>query len=316
MELLASPFDPAAPELAGLLAPGAVADRPRATTVRYRPRQRHVLRYDAERSGTDPCWGKLVPGRDGAVVAATTAALADGLAGSGHTVLRPLRLLGDAVLYPHAPGRPLPALLGAGPPGAPLVRCGEALRRVHDLPQAALAAGREVTLDGELAAVARAGEHLAELHPPAGDVLAGVLAAARSALRGSPVEVAPGHGDCKLDHFWVEDRGVTFIDVDSAVLADPARDLGKLLADLRWWAARDVVRDLGSARRSVASGYDGSAPDPDRWARAAVWEGVWLAKAVVRRTSLLDRDWSARTVGGLREAAALVDDAAPVMAEA
>jgi hypothetical protein len=308
MELLASPFDPAAPELAGLLAAGAVAGRPRATTVRYRPRQRHVLRFDADRPGADPCWAKLVPGRDGAAVAATTAALADGLAGSGHTVLRPLQLVGPAVLYPHAPGRPLPGLLG----GASLERCGDALRRIHDLPPSTLASGREATLEGELAAVARAGEHLADLHPAASEVLAAVLDAVRSALHRPAVDPAPAHGDCKLDHFWVDGDEVTLIDVDSAGLADPARDLGKLLADLRWWA----VPDLDAARAAVASGYDARSPDPDRWSRAAVWEGLWLAKAVVRRISLLERDWASRTLGGLQEAAAVLDAAAPVVARA
>jgi hypothetical protein len=304
MELLASPFDPAAPELVGLLAPGAVPGRARVTTVRYRPRQRHVLRYESERPTVDPCWVKLVPGRDGALPAAAAAALAEGLAGSGHTVLRPLGVLeGGAVLYPHAPGRPLPHLLGRSP--EPLGVVAGALRQLHELPATALPSVPEATLDHERAAVARAGEHLAVLHPAAHDVLLAVVDGAGAEMADTSVEPAPAHGDCKLDHLWLHDGGVTFIDVDSAALADPARDLGKLLADLRWFGSVDV----DAARAAVVRGYDADRPDPERWSRAVVWEALWLAKAVVRRTSLLDPGWEARTLAGLQEAEAVLANA-------
>lgn len=310
MELLASPWDPTAPELAALLAPGAVPDRPRATTIRYRPRQRHVVRYDAAGSGEDPRYAKLVPGRDGAVAAAAAVALADGLDGSGDAAtVRPVGVLpGGAVLYPRAPGRPLPALLRPGRawPEAALRRCGAALRRVHDLRPGPAAAGHVITVEHELAGVARAGEHLAALDPDAARLLDTVLGAAAVALAGRATEVAPGHGDCKLDHFWLDRRTVTFIDVDSAAVTDPARDLGKLLADLRWWAARKGIRGLAAARAAVAAGYDAPGRPPERWTRAAAWEGLLVAKAALRRTSLLDVAWSARTCAALREAGAVL----------
>jgi hypothetical protein len=310
MELLASPCDPTAPELAALLAPGAVPGRPRATTIRYRPRQRHVVRYDPAGPGEDPCYAKLVPGRDGAVAAAVAVALADGLAGSGDAAtVRPVGVLpGGAVLYPRAPGRPLPALLRSGRawPETALRRCGAALRQVHELPPAAVPAARVVTVEHELAGVARAGEHLAALDPDAARLLDTVLGAAGEALAGTATEVAAGHGDCKLDHFWLDRRTVTFIDVDSAAATDPARDLGKLLADLRWWSARRGVPGLPAARAAVAAGYDAPGRRPERWTRAAAWEGLLLAKAVVRRTSLLEAAWSARTCAVLAEAGAVL----------
>jgi hypothetical protein len=77
------------------------------------------------------------------------------------------------------------------------------------------------------------------------------------------------------------------------------------------------VVDLVAARAAVAAGYDAGGSDPERWSRAAVWEGLWLAKAVVRRTSLLDRAWEARSLAGLREAEAVLATAlarAPVAA--
>jgi Phosphotransferase enzyme family len=309
MELLASPFDPATPELPTLVGPGAVPGRPRVTTVRYRPRQRHVVRYDGEGGRAGARWAKLVPGRDGETAAATARALADGLAERGPAVaaIRPLGLLaGDAVLYPTAAGHPLPSLLGPGrawPPEA-LRLAGGALRQLHDLPVPPVLADA-VPAEQDVAAVARAGEHLAALDPTAAQVLGAVLEAAGSALT-SFVEPVPTHGDCKLDHLWLHRGTVTFIDVDSAAVADPARDLGKLLADLRWWTARHGLRELEGARAAVAAGYG----EGERWGRAASWEALLLAKAVVRRCSLLEPGWTERTRAGLRRAAALVPSAA------
>ena len=56
-------------------------------------------------------------------------------------------------------------------------------------------------------------------------------------LRGSS-EYAPTHMDLKPDHVFLGDDEVTFIDLDSAAMADPVYDIAMLA--VRLWSAPDV----------------------------------------------------------------------------
>ena len=59
-------------------------------------------------------------------------------------------------------------------------------------------------------------------------------------LAALPQEPAtPIHGDYKCDNIIVTDTGLHLLDFDRAGRGDPAADLGKFCADMRWWADGD-----------------------------------------------------------------------------
>src|SRR5439155_433482 len=97
----------------------------------------------------------------------------------------------------------------------------------------------------EVEGVARASEHICALLPRTGAVITETLERARAVHDRLPRE-APTftHGDFKADHVWVSRDGLTLLDFGSCGIGDPARDVGKFLADLRWWSA---LSDRGSA---------------------------------------------------------------------
>src|SRR2546425_274791 len=128
MRIEVSPLDARFPQLVrlsgprpvrGILAAGASglasdAPRPRyaVTTIRYRPGQRHVLRYDpqdAAQGGT--VFAKLYTGEDGARVFHVATRVGEWLAehGQGVTAVRPGACgVADSVgLYPGLSGGPL-----------------------------------------------------------------------------------------------------------------------------------------------------------------------------------------------------------------
>src|SRR6266850_2036658 len=64
--------------------------------------------------------------------------------------------------------------------------------------------------------------------PDASAAVAEITAAVVDGLSDAPP--APIHGDLKTDHVFLSGDGVTFIDLDSAVLGDPVRDPAHLFA--------------------------------------------------------------------------------------
>ena len=82
-------------------------------------------------------------------------------------------------------------------------------------------------------------------------------------------------------------------DFDSCRRAEPALDLGKFLADLRWWFSLKGQPGLGDAQERFLEGY-GPSPRP-RMFRARVYEAISLLKLTARRVPLHDPDWVGRT---------------------
>ena len=123
-----------------------------------------------------------------------------------------------------------------------------------------------------------------------------MLGQARSAYRrlaGEPPTLV--HGDAKLDHFWSTPRGLTLLDLDRCCPGDPAFDIGKLLADLRWRFAIAGRRGVAEAHRGLLDGYGrASAPRLDR---ARIYEGVLLLKIAGRRVPLVHPRWADVTLG-------------------
>ncbi len=130
----------------------------------------------------------------------------------------------------------------------------------------------------ELSAVSRASEHLAHLLPEGAITIERILSRAVDQYSRLPGE-APTllHGDFKLDHLWASRAGLNLIDFDSSRLGDPGADIGKLLADLRWWFTLMRRPGLEAAQRAFLEGY-GAAGVNGRLARARLWEALLLAR--------------------------------------
>jgi len=327
MRVLVSPLDTSHPQLVRVSNPHHVRDMLAAAAVphlapayavravRYRPGQRHVLRYDplpGDGAARGPAvFAKLYRDGDGARafrVAERIAALlppGDG----GVTAARPLAYLpdDDVVLYGEVPGEPLVRRLGHGRGAAParhLARAGAALRALQGT---AVPATDELDLPTfglrrELRSIARAAEHLGPMLPAAGAHVAALLGRAAALDERLPRE-APGlaHGDYKADHLWVAPGGhsLTLIDFNTCSLAEPALDLGKFFADLHWWYAAAPRASLEWAQRQFLDGYAaaGRAPvPPERLRRARLYEALVLTKIIAHRVPVFDPAWAPRTM--------------------
>jgi Ser/Thr protein kinase RdoA (MazF antagonist) len=110
------------------------------------------------------------------------------------------------------------------------------------------------------------------------------------------------HGDLKSDNVLASTEGIRLLDLDRCGPADPALDLAKFVADLRWWSDEDRARTLADAFRS---GY--GACDPARWDRAEPLTRLLQLKLAARRCAVHDLSWES-------DVRARVSAAAPVMA--
>ncbi|MGZ4172458.1 MAG: phosphotransferase [Solirubrobacteraceae bacterium] len=298
--ILVSPLDVGFPSLmrlsdpgyaAGLL-PGSDGAAPLVATIRYRPGERHVLRYQPAPStpgDATPVFAKLYADGRAERIGRSVADVAEWLAAAGD---------GVGAVSPMAVRDGDGALLYAGLDGAPLSRAPEALRRagaalrlLHTAPPALTIAGEARGLDDELAAAARTGQHIDALLPRVGGAARAVLDAAASAAEQIPGEPATlVHGDLKLDHIWDLDGRLTLLDLDRCHTGDPAFDVGKLLADLRWRSVMAGRRGADRAQERLLEGY-GEVPRA-RLHRARVYEAVLLVKIAARRVPLFDRRWA------------------------
>lgn len=325
------------PDWAGRLLPDDGARRTarvRVTSVRYRPRQRHVLRYDvADGRFGGSVFAKLYRPGDAPRAGRVEEVLARRLERGGPGVVAAVSLPGtaadDVLLYPKVPGRPLSTRLWRGRPEAHLVGAGALLRLLHDGGSQADGtwAGDLVRHDvgEELRSIERAAEHLVPLLPSAAARVARVLDEAEALAGRLPAE-QPGfaHGDFKSDHVWVAGDRLTLLDFDTCCVAEPGLDLGKFLADLSYWFALAERPGVGPAQRAFLEGY-GHLP-AERLARARLYEAVVLTKLAIRRLRRFDTHWERRTealtsraesllaavaVGAARRAATAPDSGAP-----
>ncbi|MDX6533262.1 MAG: hypothetical protein QOF68_1006 [Gaiellales bacterium] len=301
LQILVSPLDPRFPGLVRLSAPSALAelgDRPRqVTTVRYRPGQRHVLRHG---EGDAALFVKLSTAHDVDRLVELARGLGGWLEADGGLlrIVSPLRTFPEeeAVVYPGMPGRPVPADTRS------LLLVGAALRRLHEAP-VGLAAAQGGGLREEAAAVVRAAEHIDALSPLTATFFHSVLAEAVDCggdLPGEPPALV--HGDFKLDHVWQHDGGLTLIDMDRCRQADPALDIGKLLADILWrWSVGATAADRRDLERAFLTGYSGGIHS-NRLARARVYQALFVLKAAARRVPVTDPGFVTRTAALVRVA--------------
>jgi Ser/Thr protein kinase RdoA (MazF antagonist) len=100
------------------------------------------------------------------------------------------------------------------------------------------------------------------------------------------------HGDFKCDNLIVNGSRVHLLDFDRCGRGDPAADIGKFLADLRWWTAED---DAAVARLHEAflEGY--GAMGPARTARARAYDTLLQLRMAARRVPIQEPGWERRT---------------------
>jgi len=288
----------------------------RITPIRYRPGQRHVLRYDpidaagrVNEGGT--LFAKIYNSDKGARTFDVATRVSDWLAeqNNGISAVRPLAHIAaeGLVLYPRVVGTPLSELLRAPGPttDAYLRASGAAIRALHQTPESLIAL-QPHSFAKELKGIISASEHVRPLLPATSVAIASLIERA-GALHQELAQEPPAfaYGDFKADHLWVTPAGMTLIDFDTCYLADPAIDLGKFLADLQWWYDGYGLAGMAAAQEQFLAGYGPTRPD--RLARARLYEALVLTKSTVRRVRLFDRDWAARTERLIGRASAVLD---------
>ena len=214
-----------------------------------------------------------------------------------------------AGFWEGAPGEPLwRRFAGSAPSAARLTHLvGQALRVLHETPLDDLPAHDGPARDTatEIASTVRAGEHIVALLPEVGaDFLATVQDVADDLARVPTEAPTFAHGDAKSDNILAFGNDVRLLDLDRCGPADPALDLAKLVADLRWWCGADEDR-AGVLVDGVRSGYGDC--DPARWERAAHLTRLFQLKLAARRCAVHDPAWETQV-------RARVSAAAPVLA--
>lgn len=317
VSVLVSPDDPAMPQLRRLHDRGHLfsamaglgqawqgpVDELRIQTIRYRPGQRHVLYV---RSARMRCGLFVKTDRDdlGAHAVRMARMLQEVLpARCGSTaVAEPLGYLPEdrVAAWRQVTGQPLRNRLWDDPPVAAglVALVGLCARSVHDGgPElaSAVAWSRVGSAAGsvrvELAATRRAGEHIVTLLPGTGRTYQAVLDDVTDRLDRLPSGVATVvHGDLKAENLVATGHRIRLLDLDRCGWADPALDLAKFLADLRWWCAADRPRAALLAR-AFRMGY--GPVEPARWARAEALAIAFDLKYAARRYPIHDPRWQA-----------------------
>lgn len=337
-----APFDPVFPQLAALSDPSHVhsllsdavdlSAQWTITPIRYRPRQRHVLRYtttgDRQQGQPQSNFGTLQSASSQALYAKVYAddshcdfltlntELAEWLAPSNHNVdvLRPLCYLPTetTMLYAEVQGTPLSAQLDGSRTMNKsrlhryLYQAGAALRHLHDTPRALFHTLPKLTVTAEVKAIRRTCEQIQVLLPATWQIIDVLLARTLDAYEATPQEEPTFvHGDFKADHLLAAGSHLTLIDCDSCALADPSYDIGKFLADLGWFYGGWQSPAFDAATQAFFDGYGLALTDP-RLQRARLWQRFIGIKIVAHRLRIFEQDWAVRTAAILQRYAATV----------
>lgn len=321
MTIVVAPLDPAFPQLVDVYDPVRLAQvlagagvtgfeaGLRVRPLRYRPGQRHVLRIeslDGRRSLFAKCYRDGVGQR----VIDANRAVAEALS-ARDAPARTARLAGYAaghglVLWEGEEAAPVSHVLLGGQAWtagelADLGRAGAALRALHENAVRSAPDGRTRSVPAaEAAATRRSLEHVAALAPGAAAAAEALLAETVERLLELPDEAGHLlHGDFKGDNLLASEDGLVLLDFDRVTVGDPAVDLGKLMADLRWWS-RVARRSPAILVDAFLYGY-GPCP-PTRVARALHYDVVFQLRALGRRIPLHEPGWADAVVVGLEAA--------------
>jgi hypothetical protein len=298
---LAAAADPAVmtPWLAERL--GRPVDYCAVTPVRYRPGARCVLRYtvsgDRSNGRRTHLYGKVMAGVGAELLATRLSTLGPALVApvvgvsqakqlvvQGDAGDRCLSSASDSATPPEGPG----AQVGAG---------GELLARLHS--------GRGPS--GPCHSLAHDARELyqylsaTERVSPASAALLEEGIERLGALDDLARPTRPGHGSFRLGQVHLGPSGPVLIDLDSYCWSEPARDVGNLLAYLRWREMLEPARApaLARVRSAFLAGYRSAAGTLDE-ARVEAFASASLLKIAGRR-------YRALAVGEWPHAPALID---------
>ncbi|HKY55862.1 MAG TPA: aminoglycoside phosphotransferase family protein [Anaerolineales bacterium] len=327
------PFDPKFPHLvrlgspayaAGMLASLGITHDPKKslviTPIRYRPGERHVLRYEIDSpetvaGGKQRLYAKLYSNpQDAARAFGVANRVVDWLESNNHGLqgIKPEAISQEdgVILYPHAPGIPLSRQLHRSRRwvATQLRTIGRALAVLHNGPETLQADLRQNNFSKEAKVVKRASEHIQVLLPETYQKIVEIIDRAEEHYYGLPQEKPTfTHADFKSDHLLSTPQGLTLIDFDTCTLADPALDIGKFLADLEWWFTLRGISGVREAQAELLKGYleEGESDHTirERLVRARLFHVLILAKITVRRVPIYKKDWSTRTEHMIEQAA-------------
>ena len=326
--LLIAPIDPQMPQLIRLndhshmasmlknLTPDSalLSEATRIEAVRYRPGQRHVLHVS---SATDPDRAAFVKiDRDNHGAQAVRFAQAVGPLLSEYSpntsLVRPLgyAVEDQAAVWRGIAGRTMSQQVRDPAQAARLFSLiGKAVRVIHGLDcqtttydMTASQLSTPHLARTELASTLGAGEHLTALMPTLGERYRLLAMEVLERLEDLPEEeLRLAHGDLKCDNILTAGDRIYLLDLDRTGLAEPAMDLGKLLADLHWWGQHYLV-DVAGLVRKFLEGYGPC--DPARISRARLIAVLYQLKLASRRTPVHASDWGTQVTRQVDEAAA------------
>jgi thiamine kinase-like enzyme len=336
------PLDPEFPQLvrlgnpayvAGLFASLGIAHNlkqmPVITPIRYRPKERHVLRYEIYSPETVPgrgqrLYAKLYSNAQDATRAFGVAnRVVDWLAANNQGLQgnKP-EAMGEedgVIFYPHAPGIPLSHQFHRSHRwvAAQLQTIGRSLAILHNGPETLQSGLKQNNFTNEAKVVKRASEHIQVLLPEAYDKIIELLDQAQGRYSNLPQEKPTfTHADFKSDHLLTTPQGLTLIDFDTCTLTDPALDIGKFLADLEWWFTLKGISGVEEAQAELLKGYVGKGrldqTIQDRLARARLFHALILAKITVRRVPIYKKEWADRTGQMIKRASQVLHKAIKV----
>lgn len=327
------PLDPKFPHLvrlgnpsyvAGMLASLGIAhdlkQMPVITPIRYRPGERHVLRYEIYAPDTAAERGRRLYAKlysnaqDAARAFGVANRVVDWLAANNYGLqgIRPEAMSQEdgVIFYPYAPGIPLSHQFNRSRRwvAAQLQIIGRALAALHNGPDTLQSDLKQNNFSKEVKVVKRASEHIQVLLPETYEKILEVVDGAEEYYSGLPQEKPTfTHADFKSDHLLTTPQGLTLIDFDTCTLTDPALDIGKFLADLEWWFTLKGISGVEEAQAELLKGYLGEGESnhtvDDRLARARLFHALILVKITVRRVPIYRKEWAAMTERMIEQAA-------------
>jgi aminoglycoside phosphotransferase (APT) family kinase protein len=309
VRLVCYPDDPALPGLPAVVDPAGLARtievghldsdvtvlRARSELLRYRPGRRatFLVEADLRRAGVTTVTRLVAkvyhdPGKAAAV--AEEARVLRGGAPAEGLVLAPVVAHAPhraVVVQEHLPGRPLVVDLGRSRPATQVDDLRRAARAVAALHRLSVPAGRRRPVEAELRRFVTRSTGIRDVDHATGDRLLD-LAHRLLALPRPGHQISLVHGDCKPSQFLVQEQAVALLDLDHCGLADPAYDVGNLLATLRQHAVQRTPAALETALRlgdEFAEAYLQAAPQTrpaELWARIDFYAAVALTRKALR----------------------------------
>lgn len=277
--------------------------------LRYKPERRYVARVTVD--GEPRAILKFYREEDYRTARRNAGAFGEGFGSSG--AFRMADLLGSsgerhALAFEWLPGRSLGEAL-ADPEGRSeaLRIAGAALAEFHAQPAEGL---RRLTREDEGEVLVSLVEPLIFNSPRLEGKVRTLAATLSERLLRTPSPQRPIHGDFYEDQVLIGDGTATLLDLDEAVLGDPAADLGLFMAHLEKDAMsggfdRDAV---APAAESLLEGYraEGTEMDPER---VRFYTAVGLFRLAPHPFRSREPEWPEITAGILRRVETLLHPA-------